>query len=224
VILSSQKELKEKTDITFEFTEFRERRKVVRLDFKIISQYKQIIEPLQTVSNSSKNSLATELQTKLLLNPTQVKTVLKQFDDEYIQRNMTYTLQQKNIKNIPGYFMKALKLDYGQSLLLQQEQKAKAKSQALQKELTEKKLEEEKAKKDLWKKQKTQEFIDSKEEEVKELIPSFIKSNTFILQNTGLYLENTDELLAIIKGQRKEFNHIKSLFMGFISKRVMNGK
>lgn len=71
------------------------------------------------------------------------------------------------------------------------------------------------------KKQKIQEFIDNREEEVKELIPSFIKSNTFILQNTGLDLENTDELLAIIKGQRKEFNHIKSLFMGFIAKKVM---
>jgi len=224
VLVSSQKELKEKTDIVFEFTEFRERRKVVRLDFKIISQHKEIIEPLQTVSNSSKNSLATELQTKLLLTPTQVKTVLKQFDDEYIQRNMTYTLQQKNIKNLAGYFMKALELDYGQSLLLQQEQKAKAKSQALQEELTEKKSEEEKAKNNLLKKQKIQEFIDNREEEVKELLPSFIKSNTFILQNTGLDLENIDELLAIIKGQRKEFNHIKSLFMGFIAKVVFGSQ
>ena len=74
------------------------------------------------------------------------------------------------------------------------------------------------------KKQKIQKFIDSREEEVKELIPSFIKSNSFILQNTGLDLENTDELLVIIKGQRKEFNHIKSLFMGFIAKRVLYKK
>ncbi len=74
------------------------------------------------------------------------------------------------------------------------------------------------------KKQKIQEFIDNKEEEVKELIPSFVKSNTFILQNTGLDLENIDELLAIIKGQRKEFKHIKSLFMGFIAKRVLYKK
>jgi len=68
---------------------------------------------------------------------------------------------------------------------------------------------------------KIQEFIDNREEEVIALIPSFIKANAFILQNTGLDLENTDELLVIIKGHKKEFNHIKSLFMGFISKTVL---
>ncbi len=224
VILSSQKELKEKTDISFSFEEIRERRRVVRLEFKIISQHTQTQEPIQTVSNSSKNSLSVDLQTKLLLTPTQIKTVLKQFDEEYIKRNMTYTLQQKNIKNITGYFMKALEQDFWQSLLVQEEQKIKAKSQAHQQALAQKKAEEEKVQKEQMKKQKIQEFIDNREEEVKELIPSFIKSNTFILQNTGLDLENTDELLAIIKGQRKEFNHIKSLFMGFIAKRVMEKK
>ena len=112
VILSSQKELKEKTDISFSFEEIRERRRVVRLEFKIISQHTQTQEPIQTVSNSSQNSLSVDLQTKLLLTPTQIKTVLKQFDEEYIKRNMTYTLQQKNIKNITGYFMKALEQDF----------------------------------------------------------------------------------------------------------------
>ena len=112
MILSSQKELKEKTDISFSFEEIRERRRVVRLEFKIISQHSQIKEPIQTVSNSSKNSLNVDLQTKLLLTPTQIKTVLKQFDEEYIKRNMTYTLQQRNIKNITGYFMKALEQDF----------------------------------------------------------------------------------------------------------------
>ena len=67
-------------------------------------------------------------------------------------------------------------------------------------------------------------FYNSREAEIKELIPSFVKSNSFILQNTGLDLENTEELLAIIKGQKKEFNHIKSLFMGFVSKRVLAGE
>ena len=88
VLLSSQKELQEKTDIAFSFEEIRERRRVVRLDFKIISQHNQTqdiiqtVEPVKTVSNSSENSLEILLQTKLLLNATQVKTVFKQFDDD----------------------------------------------------------------------------------------------------------------------------------------------
>lgn len=54
VLLSSQKELQEKTDITFDFEEIRERRKVVRIDFKILSQHKQDPKALKTVSNTSK--------------------------------------------------------------------------------------------------------------------------------------------------------------------------
>lgn len=220
IIEKAQKEIEEKTDISFSYQEKKEGRQLVGFSFKIQAKLKES----QTVSNSSQNSLSTDLQTKLLLTPTQIKTVLKQFDEEYIKRNMTYTLQQKNIKNITGYFMKALEQDFWQSLLVQEEQKNKAKSQAHQQALAQKKAEEEKAQKEQMKKQKIQKFIDSREEEVKELIPSFIKSNSFILQNTGLDLENTDELLVIIKGQRKEFNHIKSLFMGFIAKRVLYKK
>jgi SepF-like predicted cell division protein (DUF552 family) len=137
---------------------------------------------------------------------------------------MTYTLQQKNIKNITGYFMKALELDYGQSLFLQQEQKAKAQQKAKSHQAQLEKEEQERTQQEKVKKLKIQEFIDSREEEVKELIPAFIKSNTFILQNTALDLEDTEELLAIIKGQNKEFSHIKSLFMGFISRRVLGGE
>jgi SepF-like predicted cell division protein (DUF552 family) len=117
--------------------------------------------------------------------------------------------------------MKALELDYGQSLLLQEEQKNQAKEKQKAQELQAQKEQEQKAKAEQEKKSKIQEFIDSREAEVKELIPSFIKANSFILQNTGLDLEDTEELLAIIKGQKKEFNHIKSLFMGFVAKKVL---
>ena len=164
------------------------------------------------------------LKTKLYLNDRQIKTVCKQFDEEYIKRNITYTLNQKNIKNLAGYFMKALELDYGQTLLLKQEEKAKHQEQANQKLQKEQKEKEVKVEQERVKKQQIQEFIDNREEEVKELIPNFIKANSFILQNTGLDLENTEELLAIIKGHRKEFNHIKSLFMGFIAKVVLGSQ
>ncbi len=224
VLLSSQKELKEKTDIAFEFEEIRERRKVVKIEFKIISQNKELWELKKTVSNSSKNSLEAVLKTKLLLNDNQIKTVLKQFSREYIERNINYTLKQKNIKNIAGYFMKALEQDFWQTILIKEEQNKKATLKAQQEELEQKRAEEEKLKKDKIKKQKIQEFIDSREEQVKELIPSFIQANSFILRNTNIDLENHDEIFSIIKWEKKEFNHIKSLFMGFIAKRVLESK
>lgn len=220
VLLSSQRELQEKTDLAFTFEEIRERRRVVRLDFKIISQQKGTLE----VSNTLENSLSTDLKSKLYLNDTQIKTVLKQFDEEYIKRNMTYTLHQKNIKNLAGYFMKALELDYGQAYVIQQDQKAKVEEKAKNHQIQLQKEEQEKAQQEKVKKEKIQDFIDSREEEVKELIPKFIKANSFILQNTGIDLENTEEILTIIKGEKKELNHIKSLFMGFIAKVVLGSQ
>jgi plasmid replication initiation protein len=96
VLLSSQKELEEKTDISFIFEEIRESRKVVKINFTIISKQKEILEDI----NSLNNSLQGILKTKLFLSNIQIKTVLKQFDNDYINRNITYTLNQKNIKNI----------------------------------------------------------------------------------------------------------------------------
>ena len=220
IIEKAQKEIEEKTDISFTFSEQKEGRKVVWIKFKIQAK----VKASKTVLLEEENSLEALLKTKLYLNNRQIKTVCKQFDEEYIKRNITYTLNQKNIKNLAGYFMKALELDYGQTLLLQQEEKAKHQEQANQKLQKEQKEKEVKAEQERVKKQQIQEFIDNREEEVKELIPNFIKANSFILQNTGLDLENTEELLAIIKGQRKEFNHIKSLFMGFIAKVVLGSQ
>ena len=220
VLISSQKELEEKTDIAFEFEEFRERRKVVRLDFKIISQQKESLE----VSNSSENSLKALLKTKLYLNDRQIKTVFEQFDEEYIKRNITYTLNQKNIKNLAGYFMKALELDYGQTLFIQQEQKSKHQKQATQKLQEEQKEKEIKIEEEKVKKLKIEEFITNREEEVIELLPQFIEANSFILKRTKINLDSQDELLSIIKGENKEFNHIKSLFMGFIAKVVLGSQ
>ena len=150
----------------------------------------------------------------------QIQTVCKQFDKEYLQRNISYTLKQKNIKNLAGYFMKALELDYGQTLLVAQEQKVKNENVAKLQIQQEQEKQKQKKQAELLKKQKIQEFINSREEEVINLIPSFVEANSFILKNTKLDLEDQAEILAIIKGERKEYSHIKSLFMGFISHKV----
>ena len=221
VIIQAQKELQEKTDIAFDFEEIRERRKVVRIDFKINSNYKQESKPIKTVLNTSKtvwkNSLYTILETKLFLSSIQIKTVLKQYNQEYIKRNIDYTLAQKNIKNIAWYFLKALEKDFWQTLFLQQKQKEdiqKIKNKKLQQEQNQKKLEQENQK---IKHEKIQDFIKNREEEVLEIIPNFIKANKFILQKLDIDLENTKELLEIIKWENTKVKGVRKLFMGFIS-------
>ncbi len=95
--------------------------------------------------------------------------------------------------------MKSLELDYGQTLFIQQEQKAKEKSLATQKLQEEQNQEQLKAKAQKIQKEKIEDFIQNREEEVLELIPSFIKANQFLLQQSKIDLEDTEELLKIIK-------------------------
>ena len=218
VILSSQKELKEKTDISFEFEEIRERRRVVRVDFKIISQREKILKS----SNSSEqpNSLEEQLQTKLFLSTPQIKTVLQQFSKEQIKRNIDYVLNQKNIKNIAWYFMKSLELDYGQTLFVQQEQKAKEKQKINEKLKEQQSQEQLKTEQEKAKKRQLEQFINSRETEVLELLPSFIESNKFLLQQAKIDLEDTQELLRVIKWENREVKGVRSLFMWFVSKTV----
>ena len=225
IIEKAQQEISQKTDISFSYKEKKEGRKLVWISFKILSQHKQESKALKTVSKTSQtvwaNSLETVLATKIFLSPIQIKTVLRQFDTEYLQRNITYTLKQKNIKNIAGYFMKALEQDFWQSLVLKEEQKSKAQKLAQAKQKEEELQKQQNIKAEQEKKVKIQEFIDSREEEVKKLIPQFITSNSFLLQNLGFNLDNQDELLAIIKWEKEDFNHLKSLFMGYIAKEVI---
>lgn len=220
IIEKAQKEIEEKTDISFSYQEKKEGRQLVGFSFKIQAKIKESKTVWNSLKNSFDDSLETVLKTELLLSDRQIETVCKQFDKEYLQRNISYTLKQKNIKNLAGYFMKALEFDYGQTLLVAQEQKAKNENVAKQQIEKEKEKQKQKKQVELLKKQKIQAFINSREEEVIKLIPSFVEANSFILRNTNLDLENQDEILAIIKGERKEYSHIKSLFMGFISHKV----
>jgi len=95
--------------------------------------------------------------------------------------------------------MKALELDYGQTLFMQQEQKAKEQkiaTQRLKEQQNQKELQDQMEKA---KKEKIEEFIRDREEEVLELIPSFIKANRFLLQQSKIDLEDREELLKVIK-------------------------
>ena len=212
IIQKAQRELKEKTDISFSYIERKEWRKLVWLSFSINSNN-------QTVLIDDKNSLFSILKTKILLNDNQIKTVLKQFDEEYIKRNIEYTLSQKNIKNIPWYFQKALKDDYGQSLFLHQEN--------IQKENLEKQknntIEEQKIKKihkeESELKEKVKDLIINREDEIVKILPDFIEANQFILTRLWIDTDDTQRLIDLIKWDDTSIKWVQSMFIWFAGKR-----
>ena len=218
IIEKAQKKIEKKTDISFLYQEKKDGRKLVWLSFKISSNSKSN----KTVLKLEENSLNTILKTKFFLSDKQTQTVLQQFDEDYIKRNIDYTLSQKNIKNISWYFQKALEQDYWQTIFLQQEQKQekqKKDTQNFQDNQKQKKLEQEQKK---IKKQKIKDFIQNREEEVLELIPDFIEANKFLLQKLKVDLENIQELLKIIKWENTKIKGVRKLFMGFISHKFNN--
>jgi len=211
VILKAQKELKEKTDIFFDFNEIKTWKKLEEIEFIIKSKN----APQKQLQNSSKNSLFTLLKTKALLSDKQIETVLKQYETDYIKRNLHYTLQQKNIKNIAWYFLKALEQDFWWSILIKEELEKLKKQKELQEQKKKEELEKQRVKKEQERKLKIKKFINENLEEVKELIADFIEVNKFIFANINI---DKESVFKIIKGELQDKNHIKILFYAYISK------
>lgn len=222
VLLSAQKELKEKTDIYFEFKEIRESRKVVKLEFDIFTNKED--EILTINENSLKTDLSSILRDTILLNDKQIQTVLKQFEEDQIKRNIEYVVSQKGIKNIPWYFMKALNDDYWKSIIQQIKKDENIAIKKTEQENKVKREEQIKHEKLLEKRRKIEEYISNNENKIIELIPSFIETNSFLLQRAWIDTDNKEELLHIIKWKKDKSSNIRSLFIGYISKVVIGSK
>lgn len=164
VLSSSQEELAEKTDITFDFEEIKVGRKVGKIRFYIKSKglnSQQITSAVEILATDTQGALTRLLGMlpKEYKNQVSIKKLLSealaQKDYEYVARNITYTNKNSlaaNSKaantggNYRNYLAKALKNDFG--LAYQEDQDAlKAKEKAA--------LEEKKA--ELIAKQKEQE-------------------------------------------------------------------
>jgi len=168
ILLKAQKELKEKTDICFDFQELKEGRKVVQIKFiirKNIDIVKLIdIAPIRDINENSAN---VELGKLVKLLPKQYQThssiemLLKKYllskGFDYVTRNIEYTNNKSNAikslgtkskkNNYRGYLKKTLEKDFG--LEYQEDQKiekAKEKEKQEQKDLN-KKIELEKKQK-----------------------------------------------------------------------------
>ena len=193
IIEKAQKEIKKKTDISFTYEEKKEGRRLIGFSFNIQAKIKEAKNII--TSNSLDSSIEQTLKTKLLLNDTQIKTVLKQYETDYIQRNIDYTLSQRSIKNIPWYFLKALEKDFWQTLFMQKKIKAK------EKKISDEKLknDEELKQQEQLKKAKLEKFIEDRGDELKELLPEFIEANRFMLERLGLDVEDENRLLSLIR-------------------------
>ena len=148
ILESTQKELKAKADLTFEFDEIKYGRRVGAIRFRILSQ-KKLIEPTQDKDTANVMPLTPRLSVpaaqkyplldKLLsLVPEQhkakktVQAALESFEKkegfEYVKRNILYS-NAKADKSYAGFLNSALKADWGHDWAIERKIESEEKKQ-----------------------------------------------------------------------------------------------
>lgn len=134
VILKAQSELKEKTDIFFEFEEIRTGRKVTSLKFyinankakkKIKKGFKDdIVVARNNNLDPTKNNVCSDLIKHLMhygIAFNVARSIITNYSEEQIKRNINYTSKEnarQNINNPAGFLIKAIKEDFAKDLKL----------------------------------------------------------------------------------------------------------
>ena len=157
ILESTQKELKNKSDLYFEFDEIKYGRRVGAIRFKILSQ-KKLIEPTQDKDSVNVMPLTPRLSVpvaqkhplldKLLsLVPEQHKTkktvqaALESFEKkegfEYVKRNILYS-NAKADKSYAGFLNSALKADWGHDWAIERKTEGEEKKQSIDAEQSKK--------------------------------------------------------------------------------------
>jgi plasmid replication initiation protein len=118
VLLVAQKEINEKTDIQFTFSEIKTGRKVTGFEFGIKTymeeeEEKHSIKPLTVDSLSSEEEMVKTQLESLGVPTDKIITILAECNEEQIRRNIDYALKRKSkIKHLSNYIIKAIKHDY----------------------------------------------------------------------------------------------------------------
>lgn len=134
VIIVASKELKEKTDIYFEFEEIKEWKKVVSIKFTIFSNSQNItgiqngIEFIPSENIKDTPNPLEELQIfKILVKEYKVSNksalkIVESYSEERIKNNIEYALKEQKIGNVSktftGYLIEAIKQDYASAIPL----------------------------------------------------------------------------------------------------------
>lgn len=122
VLLVAQNEINNNTDISFLFNEIKTGRKVTSIEFIINSNSHQMIEVVLDESKEVEDkqlSLFDDLQillSNLGISSDKIEWLIKEFPEDQIRRNINYVLTRKDIKKRAGYAIKAIQLDYAQSI------------------------------------------------------------------------------------------------------------
>ncbi|MCM3715431.1 replication initiation protein [Alkalihalobacillus oceani] len=112
IILKAQSELTENTDLTFDFEERKEGRKVVGIIFYIKKNQKLLKE---VIGNEKLDSNSSNLLIRFGVRPDKAREIVKEYSEEQINQNINYILETKNhleIDNISGYVIAAIENNY----------------------------------------------------------------------------------------------------------------
>jgi len=170
ILEPAKKELRQYTDIIFEFEEIKKRKKVVAIKFIIFKnnnninnknenqhclEYKKNIQSKQNVDQNKEQNKDTNQSVDRLIEliPSQEQTnsvknylrkVLKSYEEDYVKLQIEYVNKQKKVSNYQAYLLRAIEEDYANYTRVKQED-AKEKlrvQEVIKKEML--KLEEEK--------------------------------------------------------------------------------
>lgn len=235
IILWTQKELEEKTDIKFQFEEQKKGRRVEVITFyilpnkKIINQEKSTTkkvpkEPQKIVPKITKNESYKILSEQLKIDKSFIKEIYQNYDEKRILENAKHTLKEfkkGSIKSsIGGFLRESLKHNFANQkslLTLQEEQKEMKKREELEKQKLQK-AEEKRVKK------LQQDF----QKNITQKVEKYISENEHNLDN---YYEKFKERFAFALGSEndikkaiKENQMTKLFFINFLSKKVLDKK
>jgi plasmid replication initiation protein len=118
VLLRSQSELAEKTDICFEFEEIKTLNRVVSIVFNIKSNTRRKVLTDGAVTRILDEG-AYDLLTRFGVRKDKAKELIQTFGEERVKANIQYVYDKKkdaNVENISGYIVKAIQDNYVDSL------------------------------------------------------------------------------------------------------------
>ena len=116
ILKQAQKEIKENTDIDFEYTKLKDGRKVTGIKFTINKQ--KIRREQQLPSFEDKHFSHHELYDELIkygCSPSEAEKYIKTHPKELIERNLKYCISEDekgNVENKRGYFKSSLERDF----------------------------------------------------------------------------------------------------------------
>ena len=173
VLLKAQKQLKEKTDITFTFEGIKTSRKVTHIKFSIKSQKKNRALPKEAKTKSIKNKTLYERIVSYGVAEQKAIDLLEQYDEQYITENLDIVDRKRkdgSIDNLGGFTLDALEKDYAESFRAEQQKRGEQQARKAQVE----KEQEEKAEQEAQEKaEKRAKYLDALYANIEAIEPNY---------------------------------------------------